>query len=430
MKKNNRGMALIITLTMIMTMVSLGLALNKKAGQFVETVTLTRDKAILLGMAESGVNIAMAMLIKDGIDGGTDTLCDIWAIPEYMEALVTQIPFEKGALSVKVTDEQSRIQVNALVKFPEGRRPVSDQMRLWRRFLRNYLEGRDQRSSESEKIDDFEKNDAINQFLYSAIDWLDSGDDDAVSGTEISSYGAESEFYQGLDPPYECRNGPFSFPEEPTLVKGHDFFAPPETIEESPEPIEESMETVEESMEAPKEKKFLDLEVGADDSGFGPNSSIFDHMTIHGISKSKKRFGYKGKININTAGLPVLLAMFSKENEDVARSLYAIRQEEIKRRGTLASFVKGDDMESGYTLRTGNIDLKKKDWHTSAVGWGSLTGGEKKFFNSIATTSSDIFRVESTARLNGLTYTATAIVKRKKANTKKCSCYILNIYFK
>ena len=422
---------MVITLTMIMTLVSLGLALNKKAGQFVETVTLTRDKAILLGMAESGVNIAMAMLIKDGMDGGTDTLCDIWAMPEYMAALVTQIPFEKGTLSVKVTDEQSRIQANALVKFPEGRRPVSDQMRLWRRFLRNYLEGRDQRSPEFERTDDFEKTEAINQFLYSAIDWLDSGDDDAVSGTEISSYGAESEFYQGLDPPYECGNGPFSFPDELTLVKGHDFFAPPETIEESAETIEESAETVEDgSGEAAKEKKFLDLEGGADDSGFGPNSSILDHMTIHGISKSKNRFGYKGKININTAGLPVLLAMFSKENEDVARSLYDLRQEEVERRRTLAAFLKGDDMESGYTLRSGNIDLKKKDWHTSAAGWGSLTAGEKKFFNAIATTSSDIFKVESTARLNGLTYTAVAIVRRKDANTKNCSCHVLNIYFK
>jgi len=371
---------------------------------------LTRDKAILSGMAESGVHMAMAMLIKDGMDGGTDTLSDIWALPEYMEPLLAQVPFENGSLSVKITDEQSRIQANALVEFPKGRRPSSSQMRLWQRFLRNYLEGRDQWTPNSEKTD------AINQFLYSAIDWLDSGDDDAVSGTEISSYGAESEFYQGLASPYECRNGPFVFPDELTLVKGYDSFAPPKTIESQTEP--------------PKEKEFLDLDGSMDDSGFQPNSGILDHMTIHGISKSGNEFEYKGKININTAGLPVLLALFSKENEDVARNLHEIRQKEEKRRQALISFLKGDEMESGYSLKVGDIDLTKKDWHTSAIGWDTLPADEKKFFDSLATTSSDIFRVESTARLNDLTFTATAIVKRENANTKNCFCYILNIYFK
>ncbi len=40
--------------------------------------------------------------------------------------------------------------------------------------------------------------------INSLKDWLDSGDDDAITGLS----GAESDYYEGLEPPYSCKNGP------------------------------------------------------------------------------------------------------------------------------------------------------------------------------------------------------------------------------
>jgi len=52
--------------------------------------------------------------------------------------------------------------------------------------------------------------------INSIKDWLDSGDDDAITGLS----GAESAYYQDLDPPYPCRNGPFPHLGELALLKG------------------------------------------------------------------------------------------------------------------------------------------------------------------------------------------------------------------
>ncbi|WP_172683931.1 type II secretion system protein GspK [Desulfosarcina cetonica] len=43
-----------------------------------------------------------------------------------------------------------------------------------------------------------------NMIINSLKDWLDSGDDDAITGLS----GAESDYYEGLEPPYSCKNGP------------------------------------------------------------------------------------------------------------------------------------------------------------------------------------------------------------------------------
>jgi hypothetical protein len=47
----------------------------------------------------------------------------------------------------------------------------------------------------------------------SIIDWRDTDE-------QVSATGAESEYYQSLQPPYQCKNGPFETVEELLLVKG------------------------------------------------------------------------------------------------------------------------------------------------------------------------------------------------------------------
>ena len=47
-------------------------------------------------------------------------------------------------------------------------------------------------------------------------DWMDAKDDDAITGLN----GAESDYYENLEPPSFCRNGPITHPAELSWIKG------------------------------------------------------------------------------------------------------------------------------------------------------------------------------------------------------------------
>jgi general secretion pathway protein K len=267
-----------------------------------------------------------------------------------------------------------------------------------------------------DKSDDFKKKDALLTFVYSIIDWLDSGDDDAVSGTAISAYGAESEFYRDMDPPYECRNGPFVFDEELTKVRGYDFFSVP-----APERKKKQKEREKEEKRpknGPGKNVFKEPGQAKDDWGFDENAHIPDYVTIRGVAPvGRGKFKYDGKININTATLPVLLAMFSAENREFARWIHSTRKEAEEKCAA---------PDTGGFPGAPNADITKSDWHHSGPGWESLSLAEKK----LVKTSSDLFRIESVATIRDRTLTAEAIVKRQGGKKKKTSCKILNLSFK
>lgn len=110
--------------------------------------------------------------------------------------------------------------------------------------------------------------------IYGVKDWLDK--DDEVSGI----YGAESETYRPLG--YEAKNGPMDTVEEMLLVNGV------------------------------TEEVFY----GNRDRG-----GIGDYFTVHGDEK----------ININTAPVPVLLALSPLMNETIAGDLHAYRTDPVNR---------------------------------------------------------------------------------------------------
>jgi len=143
-------------------------------------------------MATSGLNAAMAMLVRDKMDSDTDSLQEDWADRGKIDEVLQDIPVEEGKLDVIISDELSRIQINALIIFPEGREFNNTQLNLWDRFLRNMV-------SENESLQDVDPTGIIN----SLRDWLDSGDDS-----------------EGLDLPYSCGNSPFTYLDELALVKG------------------------------------------------------------------------------------------------------------------------------------------------------------------------------------------------------------------
>ena len=209
--KNNRGVALLITLSIIAILVTVGLQLNKKTRATVDAAAAQKDRFTLTQMATGAINIAMAMLVKDAIETKVDSVQEDWADPEKIEEMLEEIPFDDGKVSILISDELSRIQVNALVDFPEGMKFNATQQALWQRFSENLLK----LYKETEDVSEMEETNP-ETIINSIKDWLDSKDDDAVTGLS----GAESDYYMGLDPPYKCKNGPFAHIGEVALVKG------------------------------------------------------------------------------------------------------------------------------------------------------------------------------------------------------------------
>jgi len=203
--RNNRGIALLVTLTIITVLIAVALEVNRKTRSVVFSTAASRDRITLLYMASSGIDIAKAILIKDKSNSDFDSLQEDWADSKKIIELLQGMPFEDGAIKLTITDELGKIQINSLVKYPESHIFNESQRNMWNRFLYLLI-------SQNELLEDLEPDTIIN----SVKDWIDSGDDEAITGLN----GAESDYYQELDPPYVCQNGPFIHIGELALIKG------------------------------------------------------------------------------------------------------------------------------------------------------------------------------------------------------------------
>jgi general secretion pathway protein K len=161
---NRRGVAILVAIGVVAVLLTAGLALNRRIRGSVTGALLARQQVVLSEMAVSGVHAAMVMLINDRKENDTDTLQEDWANPEKVAEMMALIADDEGSIDVRITDERGKIQVNALVKFPEGQQFSASQRFLWERLL-------DQVFSLLEAEPDSEPNMIIN----SLKDWLDSG---------------------------------------------------------------------------------------------------------------------------------------------------------------------------------------------------------------------------------------------------------------
>ena len=348
--KNSHGIALLVTLSVVSVLVVASLEMNKKMRSAVFSAATTRDRMTMLSMASSGVNLAEAMLVKDKKDSTIDSIQEDWAHSEKISEILADIPFEDGSVTLTINDELGKIQVNSLVQFPEGHNFNESQRAMWERFLGFLMY-----KNEVEAFEDIEPTTIVN----SIKDWLDSGDDDAITGLN----GAESDYYQDLDPPYPCKNGPITYLGELVLIKG----ITPELFQ-----------------------------------GAGGEQGLSKFITVFGMKKSSNNsFTYDGKININTADLPTLVAMMPFGNEDLARAIYEYRME---------------SSDSVYIH-----DLSNPNWYKNVPGVGDI-----QIDPNLITTSSDFFRIESTAKLKEMSVKITTVVKREQnAKTGKWECNIL-----
>jgi general secretion pathway protein K len=301
--RNRRGVALLVTLGVTTVLVAAALEYNRRARYAVIASAAERNDLIMKEMAAGGVQVAMAILAKDKVDNDNDTPMDDWADPVHIEEVLREFPFEDGRLSLVITDELGRIQVNALVNYPDSRQFNETQRTLWERFLQYYA---DRKELKLELKNDSEPTAIIN----SLKDWLDSGDDDAITGLS----GAETSYYESRKPPYPARNGPLNDPGELLLVKGI-----------TPE-----------------------LYYGTEEI-----PGISRYLTVFGMAPGQgTEVGFPGRINFTTAGIPVLYALLPAENKDLVEAIDELRR----------------DIASGKQ----KVDMRNPDWLNQVPGLAGL----------------------------------------------------------
>lgn len=345
---NQRGVALLITITILFVVFIIVSEVNRHTRNSLKQADIEKTRARLVQMATSGIHLGIAVLMEDMKTSEIDSLQESWADPEQIEEVLSDYPFSDGEISLRIVDEIGKIQINALVDYPEGKKFNTSQKLLWETFLKLL-------NPPDESVDSL----GLNADIVNCVkDWLDFGDDDATTGIN----GVEDEYYQSLDSPYSCKNGPLSDLGELVLIKGF---------------TQEMVDRVE-----------MGYRLG-------------DLMTIYGMVVPEKAkgasqekasgFTFPGLININTADLPVILSLMpdSKsflENSTAAQAIYDYREERT---------------EDGF------VNELAGTWYENCPGCED--SGIK---TDLLSTSSDFFTIECTAFKDKIQVIVKAVIRR------------------
>ena len=192
--KENKGFALLMTILVISLIVPFTLQFNASMRSELYGAANLKDGTQLDQIARSGFQIVLAALYEDSLETEFDSFHEPWA---DSLALNASSLFEDGRFDVRVKDHSGRININKLV---DDKGKVDQKQRdLLERFL----------SAEEFELDPEE----VGDILDAITDWLDPDN-------EVTKFGAEDSYYQSLDTPYACKNGPMDFLDELLLVRG------------------------------------------------------------------------------------------------------------------------------------------------------------------------------------------------------------------
>lgn len=198
--KDCGGFALLLTVLIISLIVTLTLQFNTSMRSELYAAANMRDNTRLSAIAKSAFHYGLGVLLEDALQTTSDSLREAWADPVTLSANSKAL-FEDGRFEVQIIDHSGRIQINNLILL-EGEKKGSynkGQQDLLKRFL-----GSEQFDLDPEEVDNIM--DAIK-------DWIDPDN-------EATKFGAESSYYQTLERPYSCKNGPLEFLEELLLIRG------------------------------------------------------------------------------------------------------------------------------------------------------------------------------------------------------------------
>lgn len=193
---NEAGVALALTLVLLTLVAVLVLELNYVIRVDIHAATNFRDGMRGYYLAKSGVTVTKMLFSRK-----------IQELEELKRGLLAggshTLPFGEDLVTVRVTDEGGKINLNALVSptdtgqasSPQGKAPPDNP---WIQISQDLFQRL-----------------GIDPTLVGAIkDWVDQ--DDLATGTG----GAESSYYRALEKPYTPRNGPMETMGELRLIRG------------------------------------------------------------------------------------------------------------------------------------------------------------------------------------------------------------------
>jgi general secretion pathway protein K len=362
--KDQKGVALIATIAVVAILCVVALEAGRLAKQAASGTITENDMFAAREMAMSGIHLAMMMLAVDAADNEIDSIQETWADPDKIALAVTAIGLDPADFSLKISDEMGKLQLNALLEQFPGNEPNDAQMMVLERFF-TLAAPEDKPEAAGSPV----------EIVNALKDWLDSKDDDAITGLT----GAETTYYESLELPYTCANGPFMHVSELFLVKG--------------------------VVDAILSADYISQGIDASDQ-----ASAEDMFTVYGLSddqdSEENRFSFSGKVNINTAPVAVLAALLPEGRDVNALDLADYRSDK-------ASL----GQEYTHALESG--------WFEDVI---ALSDDEKKAFEKMITYSSNVFTADCTAKKNGCQVTLRAVIKREKQDlTGNWSCRILQM---
>lgn len=191
--QNERGLALLLVLLVITLLVAMVVEFDYKTRIDLRAAGNLRDGLQATYLAKAGVAAAQAALKDDYKNDQrrnpkTDDLTELWSVP------LPPLPLGEGTVSVKITDEASKFNLNNLVSKGNhhGVPPAINQARELFRLAQ------------------------VDPNLVDAIvDWIDTDDNDTPQ-----TFGAEESYYQSLPKPYHCKNKPMDSLSELHMIKG------------------------------------------------------------------------------------------------------------------------------------------------------------------------------------------------------------------
>jgi len=187
---NERGMVLLLVLVVVALLSAL---LSEFAFSTLVDLRLTetfRDSTRAAYLARGGLTVGRMLLQQDRNDFDAPGVAE-----EIWSQEISNFPVAEGAVSIRILDLDGRLDLNRMVDAQGNPNVV--------------LRGRFERLCELLGLDTPE---ALSAAL---VDWLDA---DETS----EDLGAESDFYQGLQPPYPAANGPLNAIDELVRVRGFD----------------------------------------------------------------------------------------------------------------------------------------------------------------------------------------------------------------
>jgi len=340
-----KALALVVTLWVLVLLSLIGLAFVRTVRVDIRIARYHKNNLQALLLAKSGLTVIMADLSRDNNE--FDSLSE-----DYLKKyFYTKEEIEKRTLSNSVHRSQVR---EFEFKDKDGKLIGTYSIKITDEMGKFPINAVDEAMDSMVKyLFDSINSDNKESIVGSLLDWIDSDDLHRLNG-------AEEDYYKGIANPYECKNGPLDTVEEMLLVKGitPDVFY-----------------------------------------GSGESKGIADIVRVYPPKEESV------KININTAPIEVLEAVFKEFGESLPQSIIEERSgiDGIEPSDDDEPFKNPQDILKLPSVSDVLVTLKEEN----KKGW---TGKLMKHID----VRSSIFRVESTGRLKDYNTkrTITAILKR------------------